>query len=81
MSAQRQHHFANAISIHTAHNSSGNAPKHLAYGTRGKSCVLALSFSHVTQVFESESVTLRPERRKQASGDASKEEFWRDKED
>jgi hypothetical protein len=43
--------------------------------------VLALSFSHVTEVFESESVTLRPERRKQASGDASKEEFWRDKED
>jgi hypothetical protein len=35
----------------------------------------------VTEVFESESVTLEPERRKQASDDASKERFWRGKED
>jgi hypothetical protein len=81
VTAQRRHHFANAMNIHTARSFSDNTRKHLAYGTRGKSDVLAPSLSHVTEVFESESVTLGPEMRKQASDDASKEELWRGKED
>jgi hypothetical protein len=81
VSAQRRHHFANAMNIHTARSFSDNTRKHLAYGTRGKSDVLAPSLSHVTEVFESESVTLGLERRKRAIGDASKEEFWRGKQD